>query len=393
MKEYARVSIETISPDDGYDYFFAYYDLQPYDKQSKRHLAHRVSFHDRLPTPDDVAELGYVTLADRKFHKVAESHAWNFQQGSLLQWFDDESIIYNDYRDGELCSVIKNVDTGAEKVLCAPLAHLSLDRKWGLSINFPRVWNFRAGYGYCNYRDRHYDEKAPADDGVFLVDVEKNTAKLIISYRQLREAFPEKPHCDRKLVVNHITFNPSASRFLFLLRDFPEKPEDKWNTMLLTANRDGSEIRNLTGYCFNSHYHWRDDEVIMTYSGIPTVKGIYFINDATGELRMLDDALVNKKDIHCLFHPDRTCFIGDGYPDRESYRTIFLYDLESETSCKVASIYSKNTGLTDNRCDLHNRFNPDGTLVSFDSLGEGKRCIRQFAFDKNEILAGEFKEL
>ena len=134
-------------------------------------------------------------------------------------------------------------------------------------------------------------------------------------------------------------------------------------------------------------------EIILGYSGIPTVKGIYFINDATGELRMLDDALVNKKDIHCLFHPDRTCFIGDGYPDRESYRTIFLYDLETEKSCKVASIYSKNTGLTDNRCDLHNRFNPDGTLVSFDSLGEGKRCIRQFAFDKNEILAGEFKEL
>ena len=150
MEDFSIVNIETITPDDGYDYFFAYYDLQPYDKDSRRHLAHRVRFHDRLPTDGDIAEIGYITLEDRKFHKVGESRAWNFQQGCLLQWFDDESVIYNDYRDGEFCSVIKRVESGEERVLCAPLAHLSLDRRWGLSINFPRIWDFRPGYGYCN---------------------------------------------------------------------------------------------------------------------------------------------------------------------------------------------------------------------------------------------------
>ncbi|MBQ7378951.1 MAG: hypothetical protein IJW70_04635 [Clostridia bacterium] len=385
MQEYFKVNIETVSPDDGYDYFFAYYDLQPYDKQSKRHLAHRVGFHDRIPTADDVAEIGYITLADKQFHKVAESRAWNFQQGSLLQWFDDERVIYNDYRNGEFCSVIKHVSTGEERVLCAPLANLSRDRKWGLSINFPRIWDFRPGYGYCNLKDRFYDEYAPANDGIFLVDIEQNTAKLIISYRDLAKTFVQKPHSERKLVVNHITFNPCASRFLFLLRDFPEKAGDRWGTMLITANRDGSDLRNLTDYTGNSHYDWKNDGEIMIYAQLPEW-GIYFIDDATGVRRHLDDAQINQGDTHCLYHPDRTCFIGDGYPRGVPYRDIFLYDFETEKSCRIASIYSKDTGNTDCRCDLHNRFNPDGTLVSFDSLGEGQRCIRQFAFDKKAIM-------
>lgn len=388
MAEFSRVEIETISPDDEFDYFFAYYDLQPYDKDSKRHLAHRVRFHDRIPNADDIVDIGYITLDDKRFYKVAESRAWNFQQGSLLQWFDDESVIYNDYRDGEFCSVIKSVKNGEERVLCAPLAHLSLDRRWGLSINFPRIWDFRPGYGYCDYRDRHYDENAPEDDGIFLVDVENNTSRLIISYKQLSKEFPEKPHCDRKLVVNHITFNPSASRFLFLLRDFPEKAGDKWGTILVTANRDGSDMRNLTNYCGNSHYHWKNDREIMIYAQLPEW-GMYFIDDITGDHRLLGDPAIDRADIHCIYHPDRSCFIGDGYPEKTPYRDIMLYDFETERSVKIASIYSRDTGNTDCRCDLHDRFNPDGTLVSFDSLGEGNRCIRQFRFDKKAILESE----
>lgn len=388
ISEFCLFNIHTITPQDGYDYFFAYYDLQPYDRSSKRHLTHRVRFHDRIPTAEDVAEIGYISLDDKQFHKVAESCAWNFQQGSLLQWFDDDHVIYNDFRNGEFCSVIKHTQSHEERELCMPLAHLSADRKWGLSINFPRIWDFRPGYGYCNYRDRHFNEKAPDDDGIFLVDVQNNTAKLIISYSEMAKAFPEKPHCERKLVVNHITFNPSASRFLFLLRDFPERQGDKWGTMVITANRDGSDMHALTTYTGNSHYHWKNDREIMIYARLPEW-GIYFIDDQTAEKRMLDDALINRDDIHCLYHPNRTCFIGDGYPGGTHYRDIYFYDFESAKSRKIAAIYSKDTGNTDCRCDLHVRFNPDGTLVSFDSLGEGPRCIRQFSFDKKTILEND----
>ena len=384
MNYEGKVKLEVITPNDGYNYFFGYYDLQPYDSKNQRHLTHRTTFADRLQNGSDLVEIGYIDLSDKTFHKIADSRTWNFQQGSLLQWFDDNSVIYNDFRSGKYCSVIKSLINGSERIIDMPLAHLSQDRKWGLSINFPRVFDFRPGYGYCNTVDEYASVNAPADDGIFLVDVEKNQSKLILSYDQLKALFPEKPFSDMKLVVNHITFNPSGDRFLFLLRNFPEEV-GPWATMLITSDREGKDVRKLTNYEFNSHYHWRDDRVIMIYSGLPD-RGIYFIDDATGGRIMLDDQLCNKGDIHCIYSPGRTCFIGDGYPDKERFRHLYLYDFESGKSAEILKIYSQPVCVTDIRCDLHNRFNIDGTEVSFDSYHSGRREIVRFNFNKAELL-------
>ena len=196
--------------------------------------------------------------------------------------------------------------------------------------------------------------------------------------------FQEKPFCDMKLVVNHITFNPSASRFLFLLRNFPE-PGKKWGTILVTADRDGGNVRNLTNYEVNSHYHWKDDQTIMIWSALPA-PGVYLIDDATGKRQLLENETVNKDDIHCLYSPDRSCFIGDGYWDKDSFRSIYLYDFETQISRRILKIYSERDTVTDIRCDLHNRFSPDGTLVSFDSWHNGRREILCFPFDKKTLL-------
>ena len=374
------VPLQVISPSDEYHYFFGYYDLQPFSHDNQRHLAHRVSFIDRIPTENDVVELGYITVSDQTFHKVAESRSWNFQQGALLQWFDDTHIIYNDFRDGAYRSVITDIETGSERLICAPLAHLSADRKWGLSINFPRVWDFRPGYGYRNIKDPYFDINAPENDGIFLVDLEKNTSSLILSYTDLAKAFPEQPFCDMKLVVNHITFNPSADRFLFLLRNFPE-PGKRWGTVLALADRDGNNLRQLTNYQVNSHYHWKDDTTIMIWSALPE-PGVYFIDSTTSHRQLLQEEISGKGDIHCLYAPDRSCFIGDSYRDKEGYRSIYLYDFETRQCKQLVRIYSEQTSETDIRCDLHNRFSADGTVVSFDSWHNGRREVLCFPFEK-----------
>ena len=46
---------------------------------------------------------------------------------------------------------------------------------------------------------------------------------------------------NKKMIINHITFNPDASRFLMLVRNFPDSGE-KHKTAIITANRDGSEM-------------------------------------------------------------------------------------------------------------------------------------------------------
>ena len=384
MKYYSKAPLTSIVPNDNYHYFFGYYDLQPFDKTGKLHLAHRVSFADKIPVAGEKIEVGYITIADKTFHKVAESDAWNFQQGALLQWYDDESIIFNDYRGGEYCAVIKNIKTEEERIISAPLACISEDRRWGLSINFRRVWDFRPGYGYCNERDPYINENAPENDGVFLVDIKNNTSKLILDYKTLAEAFPEKPFSEMKLLVNHITFNPRADRFLMLLRNFPEEGK-RWGTILVTSDRDGKNLKNLTNYEVNSHYHWKNNEEIIIYSGLPEW-GIYMINDKTGKRERLNNDLVNYDDIHCLYSPDRSCFIGDGYPNTGNMRYMMLYDFETDRSCAILKAYSEPVSTTDIRCDLHNRFNRDGSMVSFDSYHSGRREIMLFPFDKKALM-------
>ena len=78
-------TLDIITPDAGYHYFFAYYDMRATGKngQNPRHLCHRVKFYDRLPTADDVCEISY--LENGAFVKIAETTAWNFQQGAMLQ--------------------------------------------------------------------------------------------------------------------------------------------------------------------------------------------------------------------------------------------------------------------------------------------------------------------
>ena len=80
-------SCEILTPEDGYHYFFGYYDLRADDGNGK-YLCHRVPFWDRLPTKDDEIEVGYVE--NKQFFPIGKTTAWNFQQGSLLQYHPTE---------------------------------------------------------------------------------------------------------------------------------------------------------------------------------------------------------------------------------------------------------------------------------------------------------------
>jgi len=366
-----------ISPNDGRHYFFGYYDLQPYNKDSSLHLAHSPAFIDRMPELGETCDIGYICLAEDKFYKVAETRAWNFQQGSLLQWFDDESIIYNDYIDGKYVSVIKKLNGDTVKIIDKPLGHISQDRKWGLAINFDRIYNFRPGYGYCMQVDPFYNENAPKDDGIFLVNIETGESKLIISYDDMKKTFPEEPFCDMKLVVNHITFNPSADHFLFLLRNFPE-PGKKWGTLMVVSDLEGNMV-NLTNYEVNSHYHWYDDDFIMIYSGLPRW-GIYYFDLKRGIRSEMNNPLMDADDIHCLFSPDRRYIIGDGYPDENNHRHLYVYDTQTKQSEQLLEEFSLPAEPGDIRCDLHNIWNPDGTRISYDSTRNSVREIREYDF-------------
>ncbi len=369
------MEIKNITPKDEFQYFFGYYDLQPYSEDGLTHLAHRVKFKDRLPNKTDVAEVGFIDLKTLSFNKIAETRAWNFQQGALLQWAESgKTVIYNDYDGKKYVARVSDINGNLIKTYDRPFAAISADRKSGLSINFARVYDFRKGYGYCNITDPYSGSLAPRKDGLFLTDLSSGKTELVYSYAFFKKAFSEQPFTDMKLVINHVTFSPSGKKFIMLFRNFPEEGK-KWGTVLAVGDFNGN-VKKLTNFEVNSHYSFLDDDNIMIYSGLPEW-GVYFINLTTGERRRLNEPILDADDIHVNYSPDKTRFIGDGYPDKNYMRTLFMYDFKTRSVREIIKVLSERVKDVDIRCDLHARWNQKGDKISYDTTESGRREIRE----------------
>lgn len=364
--------------------FFGYYDLQPWSGDGRFHLCQRVDFRDRMPTGADPAELGMIQMAgDQRFIPLARSYAWNFQQGAMLQWHplhSSDEVIFNTRIGGEFKAVIRNVWSGEERLLSRAVASVDPQGRWALSVNFSRMYDFRPGYGYAGITDPFFDEKQPEDDGVFLIDLEDGSSRLIISYRDIARFFGGHGWlADAKLLVNHITFNNDGSRFVFLVRNFPQRGRRSWQTAVLTAATDGSDLRCLIDFGLASHYWWRDPQHLVIFAGVgePAINGLYVIDDASGDAELIDAGFF-RQDGHCSHSPDGTRILYDSYPDGDGYRRLYAYDLRKKKGVTLATVRSERIGRlfsVDLRCDLHPRWNRDGSAISFDSVHEGHRHV------------------
>ncbi len=366
---------QRISPQDEH-FFFGYYDIPAFDPSGSRHLYHKVSFIDRLPEKADTAEIGLIDISTGCTIPLAETRAWNFQQGSLLRWLSGNEIIHNDFQDNRFVSVIRDTATGKSRTLDLPLAHVSDDGNWGVSINFSRLYDYRPGYGYCNIPDPFASENCPKDDGIIAVDIRQNRSDIILSCAQIWDiirSFYEKPE---KILVNHITFNPSGTRILALIRHKTSGPDLR--TMVMTLDRDGSNPYFLNSPGTASHYHWKDERTIAFWMTDPNrTEGATALFEVTDQSQQKDpiDPEFFLKDGHCSYSPDLSRMLYDSYPDNESFRNLWIYDLKNRGGTRLGRFFSLPDLLHNARCDLHPRWNPQGTAISFDSTHEGFRGI------------------
>ena len=373
-------NVRIITPNDGYHYFFAYYDMRATGK-SGRHLCHRVSFMDRLPTAEDIAEIGY--LEDGNFVKISETTAWNFQQGAMLQYhpFLENTVYYNVCEDGRFQTLTHNFSTGEKKYADRASACISPDGKWGLGVNFGRIYDFRPGYGYAGFRDANSEVNAPVDDGVFLIDMESGNSKLLLSYEKLAPIAGFST--EDKVLVNHITFNTASDRFVMLVRNFPMPGKRGWSTSMVIGDLDGNAFTVLPN-TYVSHYHWKNDCEIVAHCTVEgDKKSMYLVNVDTKETTEYDMPYFHKEgngDIHCNFSPDGKYIIGDGYPF-DGYRYLMAYSLESGESRELLRVKTNKPSVVDIRCDLHARFVWDGRYISFDTVQNGRREIALISAD------------
>lgn len=378
-------TLRIISPKTEKSCFFGYYDLKAYDDTDSFHLCNMAEFEDRVPTSADILTLGIVDLANGNFEKIDETCAWNFQQGAMLQWHRSkkDTVFYNVYENGEYITVEKNIKTG-HRHYTPVCANISRDGKWGLSVNFLRIYDFRKGYGYCNEKDPYFDIAQPENDGVFLVDMETGDKKLICTY-------PEMAHLigltsDRKLVVNHITFNPSATKFMMLVRTFPSENDKTWATNLIISDLSGN-MKLMSRMTMYSHYDWQDDDTLFGYCTYNGVDDCYWLNTEKGIWKEIPDDMTKGFDIHCLYSPDKNYILGDGCPNGQGYRNVYLYDCRKEKYCIVLTAHCPHSLATvEFRSDFHNRWNTKGTRFSYDTIQNGRRQILEVDLSETGLI-------
>ncbi|GHU68864.1 hypothetical protein FACS189450_00620 [Spirochaetia bacterium] len=80
-------------------------------------------------------------------------------------------------------------------------------------------------------------------------------------------------------------------------------------------------------------------------------------------------------DIHCSYSPDKKYILGDGYPDSEGFRPMYLYNTATKQGLTLLRVKSDPIADGDLRSDLHSRWSRSNTLVSFDSTHEGYRGL------------------
>ena len=375
---------EQITGGDKEHLFASYYGINSFDRSERYVTVLETDIKYKLPEADEPATLGLVDLKTREFIPLTQTHAWNFQQGCMAHWLGtspDSLIIFNDLRNGRFVSVIMNVHAKKEiKTIPYPVSAVSPDGREALSINFSRLRLVRPDYGYGgDGQDSQSEIPFPANDGLFLVNLDSGTSKLLVSYEQIKDLVPVIKEGNISW-INHTLFSKNGSKIFWLCR---QRENDSWITTAFTVNRDGTHLHR----CFpdnwgGSHFDWLNDKEIMVTANWEGKQYAHVLFTAgKQDYKRLGNGLLDF-DGHGTFSPDQKWLVTDTYPGtglRE--QKIFLMDMSTKAVLSLGRFTEPEeySGLW--RCDIHCRWSPDGDMIGFNSTHTGSRQVYIFKLD------------
>lgn len=366
-------------------HWFGYYDKLQFDPTNRFVLGMAVDFEHRSPTADDVIEIGMIDLKDgARWIRLGESRAWGWQQGCMLQWRPGSysEVLWNDREDDHYVCRLLDVFTRELRTIPYPVYSVSPDGHSAVTPDFRRIQDTRPGYGYPGLTDPYGSEQMPAESGVWHVNLDTGTAKLILTLKDIA-ALPHAQGAPGELAAskhwfNHLLYNPDGSRFIFLHRWRPLNPSAYKNvggfgTRMLTAKPDGTDIRIVDPYGKTSHFIWRDPEHILAWAWHPSHKSrFYLYEDGTERVTGVGLDLMTRNG-HCTYLPDTSWILNDTYPQgAQREQVLYLYHVPTHHRYDLGRYASPTVYKGEWRCDLHPRFSHDGQSVTIDSTHEGQ---------------------
>lgn len=379
-------NITRMSPDDDtHEYFFGYYDKSPWDITDRYMLCMRANDTWSDVSPKEKADILLIDTSKpeeskERVKKIAETHSWNVQQSCMLQWLGpafSSRIIFNDYCDGKYVSVIKDMLTGEDRIIPAPVYTVSTDGKIALTLDFSRLYNLRPGYGYYNVPEKTRGMSLPDATAIWKINLESGEIIDLLTYRDFAAFQPRSEMQETESVhkVNHLMISPNGKRCMVLYRWFVG--QRKYTRLVTFDVADGKNMYVLSDDDMVSHCCWKDDETILAFENKKNSgPGYYLMKDKTQEYIHCWPQLCN--DGHPSYRYDKSLIVTDTYPDRARMAEIKIMDGKDEKkvdSKVIARVFVPFKYDNDTRCDLHPRWNHAGDKISFDSVFEGHRGL------------------
>lgn len=356
--------------------FWGYYDKSPFCKNRLLSHSFQKSLSHMVRSDSEIS-----IILDNAL--ISKTTAWNWQQGAMLQWIDDDTIIHNIYADEKYRSKLINIKDSSSRIIDFPI--YSYHKATGLTygLNFKRLSISSPDYGYfCHDADCELD-LSEENDGVFKINLETNKNTLIISIKALKEFKFKAAIKGAFHEINHIQIAPNGKRIMFLHRWYDNKRRKF--SRLITANPDGSDLYLLSDDNMVSHCTWKNDtEIVGWMNKNHNGYGYFTLTDKSQIFNQLGTELL-KEDGHPSFSKCERYMLTDTYPNRSRMSRILLYDTFANKLLVLGEFLSPITYFGENRCDLHPRFSENENFITFDSVHEGIR--QQYRLDISKILS------
>lgn len=346
--------------------FFGFHDKSPWSNDNSLLLAHRTKGTGN----EDEFELGRIDLMCFEGSDwtgevtIGSTLAWNWQQGSQLQWLNPGGdIIFNDFVDGINVARVVSKSGKEERVLDYPIGAVSSARNVVASFCFERFGRSMPGYGY------YFGERrvSPIKGDVFLVLNTNSDIQNLLEGRDIDQWLPES----QSGFFSHAIFSPSGRKVAFMRRFFEKNKRLRSHLFILDLDTNATQKAPFTGMV--SHYTWIGEDKILAYASCPN-DGFFMFNLCTEECADLSN-LMGTYDGHPHADGSGHVVVFDKYPNRYRLKQLSLLNLDTGVQRELGTFFLPMKYWAEKRVDLHPRISKDGKYVCVDMVDGGRRSL------------------
>lgn len=346
---------------------------------------------------------------EQTFESLAETRAWNFQQGARLQWLpgSKDVLVYNAIEDGRLIAVLHDLSSGAKRSLDGGIYGFSPDGAYSISPDFNILSDLWPAYGYLALSGGGAGD--PETSGLWLTDVVTGERSLLVSTARASQlGASETAASGSGHFLAHPSFSPDGSRICFLHRFF--SADGALYTRMIVTDRDARHMTLLAEEKV-SHFDWFNNDELLVWArfagkGLAKARSSGLLNNPliyplvamarkiTGRWKrgLLSEAFyklpVNgdpktrygwprlDNDGHPMFARSHDWILLDTYPHNGVYPIVLYNQTTGERVDPAVFDYGVTSSDTDAKCDLHPRWDRTETRIAVDTCEKGVRRVQ-----------------